>query len=62
MQATSQQLIQSLCARYPGIQDAPAQRAWQDAVYREADKVKDIGREVFLYLCFSVRGPSSGNA
>jgi hypothetical protein len=62
MQPTSQHLIQSLQARYPGTQDPSAQKAWQDAVYRAANNVDDIGREVFLYLCFSVRGRSSGNA
>ncbi|MET0657171.1 MAG: hypothetical protein ABW110_03310 [Steroidobacteraceae bacterium] len=62
MQAPYHQLIQELRSRYPGTRNPNAHKAWQEAVYQEASKVQDVGREVFVYMCLSAQGTSCGNA
>jgi hypothetical protein len=61
---TYQELIQQLRSSYPGTRNLESHKAWQASVYREANKVQDMEREVFVYMCLSARAlsPDSGAA
>jgi hypothetical protein len=57
-----QQLVQQLRASYPGTQDREAHLAWQNAVYREAQKVQEVEREVFVSMCLAARASTGSKA
>lgn len=50
-----QELVQRLRSSYPGTRNLESYRAWQATVYREANKVQHVEREVFVYMCLSAR-------
>lgn len=56
-----QELVKQLRSSYPGKRDLESHRAWQAAVYREANKAQYVEREVFVYMCLAAQTSDRGD-